>query len=67
MSQSYADQIHEALKNVPNHISLKVLTDVNQRIGDWLASGGNETDPYIQQQVRFAENIGKRFGETPLE
>jgi hypothetical protein len=36
-----------------------VLTDVNQRIGDWLASGGNDTDPYIKQQVAYAKKVYK--------
>lgn len=34
-----------------------VLKDITQRIGDWLAMGGDESDPYIEQQLRFA----KRF------
>ncbi|MCZ1267500.1 DUF6877 family protein [Paenibacillus tundrae] len=34
-----------------------VLKDINQRIGDWLASGGEETDPYIEQQLRFARRF----------
>ncbi|WP_367620551.1 DUF6877 family protein [Paenibacillus sp. 11B] len=34
-----------------------VLNDINRRIGDWLASGGNETDPYIEQQLRFARRF----------
>ncbi|MCY9706966.1 hypothetical protein M5X00_16655 [Paenibacillus alvei] len=35
----------------------EVLADINQRIGDWLAMGGNESDTYIEQQLNFA----KRF------
>lgn len=31
-----------------------VLEDINKRIGDWLASGGKEDDPYIEQQLRYA-------------
>ena len=34
-----------------------ILEDVHRRIGDWLASGGKEDDPYIEQQLRYA----KRF------
>ncbi|WP_370042682.1 DUF6877 family protein [Lysinibacillus sp. RC79] len=33
------------------------LTDINQRIGVWLASGGKETDPYIKQQVAYAQKV----------
>ncbi|MFL2133035.1 DUF6877 family protein [Desemzia sp. FAM 23990] len=64
---SYAADILSALKNVPNDISIKVLADINQRINDWLASGGKDDDPYIMQQVRFAENVAKRFGRGDTE
>lgn len=45
------------LVRISHHLPLKVLQDVNQRVGDWLASGGDEDDPYIHQQLSFA----KRF------
>lgn len=64
---SCASEILKALEGVPNDISIKVLADVNQRINDWLASGGKDDDPYIQQQVRFAENVAKRFGRGVAE
>lgn len=38
-------------------LPLEVLRDINRRIGDWLAMGGKDDDPYIEQQLRFA----KRF------
>lgn len=38
-------------------LPLNVLIDVKQRIGDWLASGGKETDPYIRQQVAYAKKV----------
>lgn len=40
-----------------------VLEDINKRIGDWMAMGGNYTDPYIEQQLSFA----KRFVKEELE
>ncbi|WP_179281606.1 DUF6877 family protein [Paenibacillus sp. VTT E-133280] len=49
----------EEITKIAHLLPLKVLQDINTRIGDWLASGGNETDPYIHQQLRFA----KRFIE----
>lgn len=64
---SYAADILSALENVSNDISIKVLADVNQRINDWLASGGEDDDPYIKQQVRFAENIAKRFAKEGVK
>lgn len=36
-----------------------VLEDINKRIGDWMAMGGNYTDPYIEQQLRFARGFVK--------
>lgn len=37
----------------------EVLDDIYRRIGDWLASGGSEDDPYIEQQLRFAKRFLK--------
>ncbi|GIN71160.1 hypothetical protein J14TS2_16350 [Bacillus sp. J14TS2] len=47
----------QEINQIASKLPLAVLMDINQRIGDWLASGGNEDDPYIEQQLRFA----KRF------
>ncbi|MEC3018125.1 hypothetical protein P9Z80_12610 [Bacillus cereus] len=49
---TYLEQINRLASQLP----LVVLQDINQRIGDWLATGGNENDPYIGQQLRFVEN-----------
>ena len=43
--------------NISHELPFGVLQDINQRIGDWLAMGGKDDDPYIEQQLRFA----KRF------
>lgn len=37
----------------------EVLQDIDKRITDWIASGGKEDDPYIKQQLRFAERFIK--------
>nr|WP_187351576.1 DUF6877 family protein [Brevibacillus laterosporus] len=50
---SYLEQINKIAGKLP----LEVLDDFNKRIGDWFASGGKEDDPYIQQQLRFAERF----------
>jgi NAD-dependent SIR2 family protein deacetylase len=42
---------------ISGQLPAEVLKDINQRIGDWLAMGGKETDEYIEQQLSFA----KRF------
>ncbi|GED34016.1 hypothetical protein P9G84_22445 [Brevibacillus centrosporus] len=47
------DQIVAIAPQLPR----EVLDDIYRRIGDWLASGGSEDDPYIEQQLRYA----KRF------
>jgi len=46
--------IQEILK-ISNQLPSNVLQDINQRIGDWLAMGGKNDDPYIEQQLRFAK------------
>ncbi|MED1787602.1 hypothetical protein P4V47_08790 [Brevibacillus laterosporus] len=54
----------EQLNKIAGHLPLDVLLDINQRIGAWLASGGKEDDPYIQQQLRFAERFLKSNGRS---
>ncbi|WP_368653747.1 DUF6877 family protein [Ornithinibacillus sp. 4-3] len=44
---------------IAHKLPLPVLEDINKRIGDWLASGGKEDDPYIEQQLRFARHFVK--------
>lgn len=38
-------------------IPIPVLQDVKSRISDWLASGGKETDPYIQRQINYLKAV----------
>lgn len=54
----------EDLIKISNQLPLAVLKDVEQRVGDWLASGGKETDPYIEQQLRFARRFVKEGDQT---
>lgn len=49
----------DELTSISHLLPLPVLEDVNQRCGDWLATGGNEDDPYIHQQLSFANNYIK--------
>ncbi|OAJ75234.1 hypothetical protein AYJ08_00350 [Brevibacillus sp. SKDU10] len=53
----------EQITKITGQLPLEVLLDINQRIGDWLASGGKEDDLYIQQQLRYAERILKLNSE----
>ncbi|QEK11676.1 hypothetical protein FQB35_04480 [Crassaminicella thermophila] len=39
------------------YLPQSVVEDINRRITDWLASGGNIDDDYIQQQFRYAEKF----------
>lgn len=45
----------DELASIAHLLPLPVLKDINNRCGDWLASGGKEDDPYIQQQLWFAK------------
>lgn len=47
----------EDLSNNLKHIPTFAISDINQRITDWIASGGSLEDEYIKQQFRYAENI----------
>ncbi|MBU8567615.1 hypothetical protein KM914_14420 [Virgibacillus pantothenticus] len=47
----------EELHQIAHLVPMQVLMDIDKRITDWIAAGGNENDPYIEQQVSFA----KRF------
>lgn len=51
----------EQLNQIASQLPLPVLQDINQRVGDWIACGGNENDEYIGQQLRYAENVLKRY------
>lgn len=54
----------DELASITHLLPLPVLEDVNQRCGDWLATGGNEDDPYIHQQLRFANRFIKKQKEV---
>lgn len=56
----------EEITSIAHLLPLPVLKDINQRIGDWLASGGKETDPYIEQQLRFAKRFVKGWIAFPF-
>lgn len=44
---------------IADRLPYAVLTDIQHRLGDWIASGGNEDDPYIEQQLRYARMFVK--------
>lgn len=47
----------EQINKIAHQLPLPVLQDIYRRTTDWLASGGDADDPYIYQQLRFAENV----------
>lgn len=47
----------ERLQEIYTFLPPEVVKDIDKRVGDWLASGGGEDDPYIHQQLRYAEKI----------
>ena len=47
----------ERLQEIYTFLPLEVMQDIDKRVGDWLAMGGGEDDPYIHQQLRYAEKI----------
>ena len=38
-------------------IPIKVLQDVDKRISDWRSMRGKDSDPYIQQQLRYLKRV----------
>lgn len=51
--------LHEIMM-ISHLLPAEVLADINRRIGDWMAMRGDESDTYIEQQLRFA----RRFVQT---
>ncbi len=49
----------EELNKIADKLPVVILEDVHRRIWDWLASGGKEDDPYIEQQLRYARRFIK--------
>lgn len=52
----------EEINKLSHLLPFEVLQDIDKRVSDWLAGGGTEDDPYIQQQLRFAKNYIEQKG-----
>lgn len=50
----------QEIAKIAHKLPIEAIKDINQRIGDWLASGGKEDDPYIHQQLRYARHFVRR-------
>lgn len=46
----------QEIVKLSHKLPIEVLQDIDKRVGDWIAAGGKEDDPYIEQQLRFARN-----------
>lgn len=58
---NYFDRISIALNKLPNDVAIKIGTDIDKRVTDWLAAGGKEEDGYIMQQVIYAESAANVY------
>lgn len=47
----------EELSKYSGRLSLDVYEDITKRVSDWVLSGGKVDDPYVKQQLRYAENV----------
>lgn len=47
-------------------LPIEVVRDIDKRITDWLAAGGNKDDQYIKQQFRYAENFLRMIRRNDL-
>lgn len=51
----------QEISKIADQIPLEALQDIHQRITDWLAGGGNHDDPYVWQQLRYAQNLVREW------
>lgn len=51
------------INQLADQLPLSVVQDLHKRIADWLADGGNYDDPYMFQQLRYAQNVARRMQE----
>lgn len=58
---NYSERISKSISKLPNDVAIKVGTDIDKRITDWLAAGGKEDDGYIMQQVIYAESAANVY------
>jgi len=42
---------------ISHKLPLEVLTDIEKRCTDWMASGGGADDPYIHAQLTYAQRF----------
>ena len=47
----------EELSKYSDRLPLDVYEDITKGVSDWVLSGGKVDDPYVKQQLRYAENV----------
>ncbi|MEK3935950.1 DUF6877 family protein [Sporosarcina sp. FSL W7-1349] len=52
----------QEISKLSNQIPIEALQDINSRVTDWIAGGGNHDDPYIHQQLRYAKKLARSEG-----
>lgn len=57
----------EDLKKCEKVIPPLVLKDILQRVNDWLDTGGNVNDPYVQRQFIYAEKVSNLYSKGQWE
>lgn len=66
-ARNYIEIMADYTGKVPMH----VIEDVFKRCSDWVASGGKESDPYIQNQLKYLRDVAdsesnKGIDNTPM-
>lgn len=55
------NRISTALNKLPDDVAMRIGTDIDKRISDWIVAGGKEDDGYIVQQVIYAESVANVY------
>ena len=46
-------------ETIPSHVKL----DVSKRIIDYCEAGGSESDPYVERQLRYLEEVKEYYAK----
>ncbi|PIC65358.1 hypothetical protein CSV79_01680 [Sporosarcina sp. P13] len=48
------------ISRLQDKLPIAVVQDLHHRIADWLSSGGSYDDPYMFQQLLYAQGVAER-------
>ena len=51
----------QEINKLHDKLPIGVIQDLHKRMTDWLSRGGNHDDPYMFQQLRYAQNWVRRM------